>query len=557
MSKMTGAQILIDCLLREGVEVVFGYPGGAVLPLYDALYDAPVRHVLARHEQGAAHMADGYARATGKVGVCIGTSGPGATNLVTGIANAHMDSIPIVALTGQVPTFGIGKDSFQEADIFGITLPIVKHNYLAKDGRDLPRVIHEAFHIASTGRPGPVAVDLPRDVTALPVEYEPVTGPVEIRSYRPTTQGHPLQIARGAQLIAASSRPILYVGGGAIHAGCHQEVRQLAEKLGIPVTTTIMGKGAFPETHPLSVGMLGMHGTAYANHAVHHCDLLIAIGARFDDRVTGKIETFAPEAKIIHIDIDPAEIGKAKAPDVPIVGDAGNVLRALLGRVEAKGHPEWLHQVRRWKEEFPLQYREDGHLKPQYVIQQIREVTGGRAVVATDVGQHQMWAAQFYLCDRPRQFLTSGGLGTMGFGLPCAIGAQFGRPGETVVAIVGDGGLQMTVQELMVAVAHRLPVKICLLNNAYLGMVRQWQQMFWDNRLSSVDMQAQPDFVKLAEAYGAVGRVVEGPREVRPALEWAMTISDGPCLLDFRVAREENVFPMIPSMGSIDQMLVD
>lgn len=554
---MTGAQVLIDCLLREGVEVVFGYPGGAVLPLYDALYDAPIRHVLVRHEQGAAHMADGYARATGKVGVCIGTSGPGATNLVTGIANAHMDSIPIVALTGQVPTFNIGKDSFQEADIFGILLPIVKHNYLVKDGRDLPRIIHEAFHIASTGRPGPVAIDLPRDVTGQEIDYEPVTGPVEIRSYRPTTQGHPLQIARAAQLIAAANRPVLYVGGGAIHSCCHREVRQLAEKLHIPVTTTVMGKGTFPETHPLSLGMLGMHGTAYANYAVHYCDLLIAVGARFDDRVTGKREKFAPQAKIIHIDIDPAEIGKAKVPDVPIVGDAGNVLRALLERVEPKDHPEWLHQVQRWKEEFPLQYRDDGNLKPQYVIQQIYEVTGGQAIVVTDVGQHQMWAAQFYLCERPRQFITSGGLGTMGFGLPAAIGAQIGRPDETVVAIVGDGGLQMTIQEMMVAVQQRLPVKICLMNNAYLGMVRQWQQIFWNNRLSSVDMRAQPDFVKLAEAYGAIGRVVEEARDVRPALEWAMQIKEGPCLIDFRVAREENVYPMIPSMGSIDQMLID
>ncbi|MDH7569862.1 MAG: biosynthetic-type acetolactate synthase large subunit [Armatimonadota bacterium] len=558
MSTLSGAQVLIDCLTREGVEIVFGYPGGAVLPLYDAIYDSPIRHILVRHEQGGAHMADGYARATGRVGVCIGTSGPGATNLVTGIANAHMDSIPLVAFTGQVPTFNIGKDSFQEADIFGITLPVVKHNYLVKDVRDLPRVVREAFHLAKTGRPGPVVVDLPRDVTGAQVEdYRPVEGPVEIRSYRPTTQGHPLQVQRAAQLIAASERPVLYVGGGAIHAGCHEEVYQLAVKLGIPVTTTVMGKGAFPETHPLSLGMLGMHGTAYANYAVHNCDLLIAVGARFDDRVTGKLATFAPEAKVIHIDIDPAEIGKAKPATVPIVGDARQVLQMLLERVTPKDYSDWLRQVRRWKEEYPLQYREDGTLKPQYVIQQIYAVTGGRALVATDVGQHQMWAAQFYLCDRPRQFITSGGLGTMGFGLPAAIGAQFGRPGETVVAVVGDGGLQMTIQELMVAVEHRLPVKVCLLNNGYLGMVRQWQQIFWNNRYSAVDMRAQPNWVKLADAYGAPARVVETPGEVADALAWAMEITDGPCLIDFRVTREENVYPMIPSMGSIDQMLID
>ncbi|HHX38734.1 MAG TPA: biosynthetic-type acetolactate synthase large subunit [Armatimonadetes bacterium] len=557
MPKLTGAQALIDCLLREGVDTVFGVPGGVLLPLYDAFYDSPIRNILARHEQGGAHMADGYARATGRVGVCIGTSGPGATNLITGIANANMDSIPIVALTGQVPSFNIGKDSFQEADTFGITLPVVKHNYLVKDPRDLSRVIHEAFHIASTGRPGPVVIDLPRDVTGGDFEYTPAEGPAEIRSYRPTAQGHPMQIARAAQLLNTSARPILYVGGGAIHSGCHEEVRQLAERLTIPTTTTLMGKGAFPETHPLSLGMLGMHGTAYANYAVHHCDLLVAIGARFDDRVTGKLQTFAPDAKIIHIDIDPAEIGKAKPADVPIVGDAKGILDAILAKVEPTDHSEWLHQIRQWKEEFPLQYREDGTSKPQQILRELHAVTGGRAIISTDVGQHQMWAAQYYLCDQPRHFLASGGLGTMGFGLPAAIGAQFGCPKETVACICGDGGFQMTLQEMIVAVEHRLPVKIILLNNGYLGMVRQWQQMFYQNRLSGVDISMQPDFVKLAEAYGAAGREVTETRDVRPALEWAMEIDDRPCLLNFRVAREENVFPMIPAGGSIDQMLID
>lgn len=554
--KITGAQALIRSLCDHGTEIVFGIPGGVMIPIYDALYDCKtLRHMLMRHEQGAAHAAEGYARASGKVGVCFATSGPGATNLVTGIANAYMDSIPMVAITGQVRTTALGKDAFQEADITGITMPITKHNYLLKSADDIPRVIAEAFHIASTGRPGPVLVDIPMDVSLSQTDYHPVKK-VEMRSYKPTTEGHALQIRKAAKAISLAERPILYVGGGVISSNASAELVELSEKTNIPVTTTLLGKGAIPETHPNSLGMLGMHGTAYANYAVAHCDLLIAIGARFDDRVTGKIDTFATKAKVIHIDIDPAEIGKTVAVDIPIVGDCKRVLSELLKVVEPRKATKWNAQIAQWKDEYPLHYPDDGNLYPQYIIEQIWEATDGQAICVTDVGQHQMWAAQFYKCLYPRQFITSGGLGTMGYGLPAAIGAQVAQPEKIVFQIAGDGGIQMTIQELAPAVAHRLPIKIAIMNNQYLGMVRQWQELFWNRRYCNVDLTAQPDFVKLAEAYGAVGMRVEKPEEVRKAIEKSLQVTDRPTLIDFRIAREENVFPMIPAGQSIEEMMV-
>ena len=554
--KITGAQALLRSLCDHGTKIVFGIPGGVMLPIYDALYDCKdLKHMLMRHEQGAAHAADGYARASGKVGVCFATSGPGATNLVTGIANAHMDSIPIVAITGQVRTSALGKDSFQEADITGITMPITKHNFLVKDPKDIPRVIAEAFHIASTGRPGPVLVDIPMDVSLAQVEYHPVNK-VELRSYKPTITGHPLQIAKAAKAIAAAERPVFYVGGGVISSGASKELIEISELTHILVATTLLGKGAIPETHPNSLGMLGMHGTAYANHAVAHCDLLIAVGVRFDDRVTGKLDAFARKAKVIHIDVDPAEIGKTVHVDIPIVGDCKHVLSELLKHLQPQEETEWNRQVMGWKNEYPLHYPKDGGLYPQYVIEQIWEVTNGEAVVVTDVGQHQMWAAQFYRCTFPRQFISSGGLGTMGYGLPAAVGAQVARPDKVVFHIAGDGSIQMTIQELTPAVAHKLPIKTAIMNNRYLGMVRQWQELFWNRRYSGVDLSAQPDFVKLADAYGAAGIRIEKPEEVRPALEKAMQIDDRPTVMDFRIAREENVFPMIPAGQSIEEMMV-
>ncbi len=554
--KMTGSRALLECLKREGVDTIFGYPGGAVIPLYDTLYQFPdIRHILVRHEQGAGHMAEGYALATGKVGVCLATSGPGATNLVTPIADAMMDSVPMVAITGQVKTNLIGTDAFQEADITGITMPITKHNWLIKDVEKLPGIIAEAFHIARSGRPGPVLVDIPQDILRAEFEYTPVEE-VSIPSFKPTVKGHSRQIGRAAELMAEAVRPLLYVGGGAIYSGAYEEVRALAEMTDTPVATTLKGLGAFPETHPLSLGMLGMHGTAYSNYAVSECDLLIAVGARFDDRVTGKADSWVPNAKIIHIDVDPAEIGKVLPADVPIVGDVKAVLTELLKVAEAKKHPEWNARVSQWKTDFPLHYPADGVLHGQYVIEQIGEVAAHEGIVVTDVGQHQMWAAQFYKCLRPRQFVTSGGLGTMGFGLPASIGAQFGQPNAPVFCVSGDGSIQMCIQELMVATIYKLPIKICILNNTYLGMVRQWQELFWDSHYSSVDLEASPDFLKLAEAYGAHGMRCSTPSAVKATLEEAMSITDRPTVIDFRIAKEENVYPMIPSGGTISQMVV-
>jgi len=555
--KMTGAHALIESLRQEGVEVIFGYPGGAVLAIYDVLYDTKdIRHILVRHEQGAAHAADGYARASGRVGVCMATSGPGATNLVTGIATAYMDSVPIVAITGQVPTYAIGKDAFQEADITGITLPITKHNYLVTKVKDLPHVIKEAFHIARTGRPGPVVVDLPRDVQSAELDFE-YPDKVELRGYRPTRTGHAKMIERAAELINSAQRPMIYGGGGVNAADAQKELVKLAEKADMPVTMTLLGKGGFPEDHDLYLGMPGMHGTAYANYALHEADVILAVATRFDDRVTGKLDMFARGAKFIHIDIDPAEIGKNVLPLVPIVGDVRIVLNALEKKVDATKHMEWRARIEQWKQQYPLSWKGDG-LKPQYVIQEIHRATNGEAIIVTEVGQNQMWAAQWYPCKRTRQFISSGGLGTMGYGFPAAIGAQIAHPDQVVWDIAGDGSIQMNIQEMATAVTYQVPVKIAVLNNGYLGMVRQWQTLFFRNRLSHTDIATgTPDFVKLAQAYGAVGLRATAESEAKPAIEQAMAIHDRPCLIDFQVVREENVMPMVPAGGTVDDMLVD
>ena len=561
MTDLSGANILIESLKREGVEVMFGYPGGVLLGVFDALFDADIRFVLSRHEQGAAHMADGYARATGKVGVCLATSGPGATNLVTGIANAHMDSIPMVALTGQVATELIGGDAFQESDIVGITRPITKHSYLISDAADVSRVIREAFHIASTGRPGPVLVDLPKDVMAAHAAYDP-DPQLKLRGYKPTYHGNALQTQRAAKLIEAASRPVIYAGGGVITAGAAEELKKFAESQGMPVTMTLMGLGGFPGDHRLSLGMLGMHGTYAANMAVSNCDVLIAIGARFDDRVTGKLEAFASGATIIHIDIDPSAISKNVKVNLPLVGDVKNVLRELLkilkapDQVRKQARQQWVKQIQDWRREHPLAYESSSRvIKPQFVIEKIHELTRGEAIITTEVGQNQMWAAQFYPFRRPRQFLSSGGLGTMGFGFPAAIGAQLAHPEATVVDIAGDGSFQMNIQELATAVQERLPVNVAILNNHFLGMVRQWQEMFFNKRYSHTCLSCEPNFQKVAEAYGARGFTVSDPADVEPVLREALA-SPEPCVMDFQVDREENVYPMVPAgQGLCDMVL--
>ncbi len=562
MKKRTGAQIIFESFLREGVEIIFGYPGGAVVHLYDELINQPqIRHVLVRHEQAAIHAADGYARATGKTGVCLVTSGPGATNVVTGVVTAFMDSIPIVVLTGQVATHQIGNDAFQEADILGITRTCTKHNYLVKDTGDLARVIREAFHIASTGRPGPVLVDLPKDVITGEASLENPER-FEIRGYAPVTLGHPGQIKVAVREILKAKKPLIYAGGGIIHSGAQEELLALAELARIPVTVTLLGLGGFPGDHPLFLGMLGMHGTYAANTAVTQCDLLIAIGSRFDDRVTGKVETFAPSARIIHVDIDPSSISKNVTVNVPIVGDAKNILTRMVkllkehGDVWKAARKPWLKEVRQYAAEHPLCYEPSKDvIKPQYVIEQIRRVTRGRAIIATEVGQHQMWTAQFYQFTQPRTILSSGGLGTMGYGLPAAIGAQVAFPSRIVFDIAGEGSFQMNVQELATAVQYRLPIKVAILNNNSLGMVRQWQELFFDKRYSETSLDVQPDFVRLAEAYGAVGLRAEHPRDVAPCLERALSIQ-GPVVMDFIVDPEENVFPMVPPGHGIDQMIL-
>ncbi len=563
--KMRGARILLEALRCENVEHIFGYPGGAVLHIYDELtkFNGNLKHYLVRHEQGALFAAAGYAQSTGRTGVALVTSGPGGTNAVTGIANAFMDSLPIVVFTGQVPTHLIGNDAFQEADLTGITRSCTKHNYLVKHVEELAATIKEAFYVASSGRPGPVLVDLPKDVTAQQTEFKyPET--ISLRSYKPTLYGHPGQIKRAVEALMKARRPVLYVGGGAIHAGAHEEVRQLAEKLSLPTTCTLMGLGAFPASHPLSLGMLGMHGGYWANMAVNNSDLLISVGARFDDRVTGKLDEFAKQAKIIHIDIDPSSISKNVKADIPVVGDARIVLQQMLAEVTARfeagqqpaDRREWFDQIAEWRRQHPFRYQQDDEvIKPQYVIEELYRLTKGQAVVSADVGQHQMWTAQLYGFERPRQWLNSGGLGAMGYGFPAAMGAAVARPKDLVVAVVGDGGFQMTFMELATVKQYNIPVKVVIINNGYLGMVRQWQEQFYNHNYSHSDIEVAPDFVKLAEAYGVAALRASRPAEVTSTLEKGLSLP-GPVLMDFRVAREENVFPIVPAGAALKDMIL-
>ncbi|MGA2185756.1 MAG: biosynthetic-type acetolactate synthase large subunit [Bryobacteraceae bacterium] len=561
---MSGARMLLECLVHEKVECIFGYPGGVTLPLYDAMYDHQIRHILVRHEQNACFAAEGFARATGRVGVCCATSGPGATNLVTGLVNALMDSIPVVALTGQVTSKLIGSDAFQEADTFGITRSCTKHNFLVKTVADLPAAIHEAFYIAASGRPGPVLVDIPKDVFQGQAHYTPVDA-IHLPGYKVFTEGHTGQIRRAAQMMWEAQRPFVYAGGGIIAAGASAELRELVELLDVPAVNTLMGLGALPSTHPNFISMPGMHGSYAANMGLTECDLLIALGVRFDDRVTGRLAGFAPHARVIHVDIDPAEIGKNRVADLPIVGDVRRVLERVnkvlkeLAPTEkeksAGARRAWWKQVREWKSERPIKPEfSDSEIKPQHLMAEIDRLSGGQALITSDVGQHQMWAAQFLRFNEPRLWLNSGGLGSMGFGLPAAIGAQFARPDKLVFAIVGDGGFQMSIPELATIANHALPIKIVVMNNGYLGMVRQWQELFYNNRLSAVELSGFPDPEKLAGAYGFKGRTVEKPGELRAALEEAVK-DPGPYLLNVRVSSYENVYPMVPAGAAINEMV--
>jgi acetolactate synthase-1/2/3 large subunit len=564
--KITGAQAMMECLKEQGVEVIFGFPGGAVIDIYDELMKtAQIKHVLVRHEQAAVHAADAYGRVRGEVGVALVTSGPGATNTVTGIASAYMDSIPLVVFTGQVPTALIGNDAFQEVDIVGITRPCTKHNYLVKKAEDLVPTIREAFHIARSGRPGPVLIDLPKDVVAATVSFTSPK-PIKMQTYRPTYEPHPGQIAKACKALLQSKKPVIYAGGGVIASNANQELTELAKKLQIPTTMTLMGLGAFPGTHALSLGMLGMHGTYYANMAVANCDLLIAVGARFDDRVTGRIDAFAPHADIIHIDIDPTSISKNVKVDIPIVADCKHALLAINNwferqegfdaKAEAEKRKPWLKDIKKWKKDHPLGYLEEGDIiKPQYVVQKLHELTKGDAIITTEVGQNQMWAAQFYHFNHPRAFMTSGGLGVMGYGFPAAIGAQMAAPDRTVIDIAGDGSIQMNIQELATARQYRCPVKIALLNNSYLGMVRQWQELFYDKRYSHTSLEAAPDFVALARAYGAHGLRATKKSEVVPVIKEALA-TDNVVLMDFVISREEGVYPMVPAGKATTEMLL-
>ena len=556
---LCGADIFFECLKREKVEYIFGYPGGSVLKLYEHLYDVDfLQHILVRHEQGAVHAAEGYAKASGKVGVVLVTSGPGATNTVTGIADAYLDSVPIVVFTGQVPSHLIGNDAFQEADIIGITRPITKHNFLVRDVKDLALTIRKAFFIASTGRPGPVVVDLPKDVIAAKCEFL-YPEDVEIRGYKPTYKGHINQIKKAAEVIALAKRPLLYVGGGVIMSGGSEELALFARENKLPVTMTLQGLGAFPGTDELSLGMLGMHGTYWANQAVNNCDVLVSLGARFDDRVTGKVETFATHAYKIHVDIDPTCIDKNVVVDLPIVGDVKHILAELASEIaKAPDTKDWWHQINEWQDECPLLYEDnDGRLRTEFVIERLSHLTNGEAVIVTDVGQHQMWTAQHYKYNHPRSNITSGGLGTMGFSVPAAIGVSFAVKDRPIISISGDGGFQMNVQELTTAVANKSPVKFIIINNSFLGMVRQWQELFHAEKFSFTDLsKSNPNFVKVGEAFGIESYSTDNPKEVDSLLEKALAINDRPVLIEFKVVKEDMVFPMVPSGGSISEMMV-
>ena len=559
--KLTGAQILMEVLKEEGVESIFGFPGGATIDIHDSLEKTDIRHYLVRHEQAAVHAADGYARVTGRVGVCLVTSGPGATNTVTGVATAYMDSIPVVIISGQVPTHLIGNDAFQEVDIVGITRPCTKHNYLVPSVEDLPRILREAFHIARSGRPGPVLVDIPKNIQQATTDFIP-NQKIKLRSYSPTYKPNTKQLRKVVKMIKAAERPLIFAGGGVILSKGSEQLTRLAHSAKIPVTMSLMGLGAFPGSDPLSLGMLGMHGTYRANMSTAQCDLLIGVGVRFDDRVTGKTDAFASQAKIIHIDIDPTSIRKNVPVSVPVVGDCQKSLEALNQFLEEEnldelisGRGPWLDQIDQWKRNYKLAYTQEKEIKPQYVVEKLYEITQGEAIITTEVGQNQMWAAQYYHFDKPGKFVTSGGLGTMGFGLPAALGAQVAFPDATVVDVTGDGSIQMNIQEMATALQYRLPVKVVILNNCYLGMVRQWQELFYDKRYASTCMDCAPNFVTLAEAFGASGFRATRPEEVEDVLKKGLQ-TPGPVIMDFRVSREECVYPMVPAGAPITEMLL-
>ena len=554
---LNGAETLIKCLEKQGVEYIFGYPGGAAIPIFDAIYDSSIELILVRHEQGATHMADGYARATGKPGVVLVTSGPGATNTVTGLLTANMDSVPMIVICGQQITPVLGKDAFQEADVFGITAPVVKHSYLVKNANDIPRIVKESFFITVTGRPGPVLIDVPKDVSSSPCDANNDSAEMDLPGFSKPDKPLIKDIKKLADTIKGCKKPLLLIGHGVVISQAHKQVLALAEKLGAPVTSTLLGMGGFPEDHELSVGFLGMHGTAYANKAVAECDLIFSIGSRWDDRITpAKIEKFCPTAKKCHIDIDPAEINKILVPDASCVGDAKQILEKLIELVNPLDTKAWLKTVQKNKKKYPLSYKIHGGLKAQHVIDELYKLTKGEATVTTDVGQHQMWTAQFYNFKRPDQWITSGGAGTMGFGFPAAIGAQFGQPKNTVIAICGDGGFQMTLFELSTAVIHKLPIKIVIIDNKYLGMVRQWQELFFDDRLSGVDMVGNPDFGKVAKAYGAKAFRIKRPADVKKVLQKALEYNEGPCVVHAEVIKQDNVFPMVPAGAAAEDMII-